>query len=177
MATTAPTTTLVTPDTIVEVVGFTQRQREWFLARDGHRCQFRYFDGKKWVRCKETRNLQVHHIMPRGFARLHMPLNFQLNGSMNGITLCVNHHVGQFGIHPDTFMAKMGYNDGNPNAFKDMMVARASLNKLGQPYWDTRWDWMFARIARKATLRYIRAHPYPANGNRDNTGRLPVAPH
>lgn len=155
-----------------EVVGFTQKQREWFLARDGNRCQFHYFNGIKWARCKNTSNLQIHHIIPRGWARLHMPKNFQLNGSMNGITLCTEHHVGQKGIHPDTYQAKTQYRAGKKDAFDNMMKRRKELNLQGKPYWRTTWDWMLSRICRKATLKVIRKCPYPVNGSRGNTGRI-----
>lgn len=155
------------------VVGFTDLQRKWFLERDGHRCQFRYFNGISWVQCKNTSGLQVHHIVPRGWSSLHLPANFQLNGSMNGITLCCEHHVGKNGVHPDTFQANAKYRKGNKGAYEEMMSERKTLNKRGEPYWNTKWDWQFARICRKNTLRFIRAHPYPDNGNRGNTGRKP----
>lgn len=155
-----------------EIVGFTQNQRKWFLDRDEHRCQFHSFNGIKWVRCKHTNNLQVHHIVPRGWAGMHLPHNFQLNGSMNGITLCEEHHVGKFSVHPDTFVARVKYNSGNKNAYREMMDERKAKNLKGTPYWDTRWDWMFNRVARKATLKFARVRPYPVNGNRSNTGRV-----
>ncbi len=157
-----------------EVVGFTQNQRSWFLKRDNNQCQFHYFDitRLRWVRCGCTTHLQVHHIIPRGWARLHMPKNFQLNGPMNGITLCEMHHVGKGSVHPDTHQAKVLYSAGKKDAFDRMMKARAELNNKGIPYWRTTWDWMFNRLARKATLKFIRLNPYPANGNRGNTGRI-----
>lgn len=154
------------------VVGFTQLQKDWFHKRDGNRCQFRSFNGIKWVQCTETRGLQVHHRIPRGWSKMHMPNNFQLNGSMNGICLCASHHVGKDGVHPDTYLANEQYRNGLKTAYDDMMSTRSKLNKKGQPYWDTRYDWMFERIIRKNTLRFIRANPYPANGNRGNTGRM-----
>ena len=91
---------------------------------------------------------------------------------MNGITLCELHHVGKNGVHPDTFRAKMQYNTGNKRAFEDMMESRRALNIRGEPYWNTKWDWQFSRLCRKATLRFIRKNPYPDNGNRGNNGRL-----
>ena len=44
----------------LSVNGFTPNQRKWFLRRDGNRCMFHEYDGKKWKRCKNTDNLQVH---------------------------------------------------------------------------------------------------------------------
>ena len=155
------------------IVGFTQGQRDWFHERDGHRCQFRWFNGIKWVQCKNTTKLQVHHIVPRGWAGKHLPSNFQLNGSMNGILLCTEHHVGRNGVHPDTFQANLNYRKGDKQAYEEMMSARKKLNLRGEPYWETKWDWQFQRTARKNTLRFIRAHPYPENGNRGNSGRYP----
>lgn len=156
-----------------EVVGFTRKQREWILERDGHRCQFRWFNGIKWVQCKETEGLEVHHIIPRGWAIYHMPHNFHLNGAMNGISLCGHtHHCGLEGVHPDTAKARKAYYEGNHNAFKEMMEERARMNQAGQPYWVTKWDWMLSRLARKNSLKFMRAHPYPENGNRGNTGRI-----
>lgn len=157
---------------IQEVVGFTDNQRKWFHQRDGGRCQFRWFNGLRWVQCSERVHLEVHHRIPRGWAMMHMPKNFSLNGSMNGIVLCQNHHRGQKSVHPDTFLAQKKYNGGNKKAFDEMMQERAKLNQRGQPYWVTRWDWMFERVIRKNTLKFIRAHPYPVNGNRGNTGRI-----
>lgn len=164
-----------------EVVGFTQNQRNWFLSRSAisnkgvPRCEAYHFNifKMKWERCSATRNLQVHHIVPRGWARKHMPKSFMLNGSMNGIVLCGDScHCGKNGVHPDTYEALQKYRKGNKNAFKEMMDERRIKNNKGIPYWNTRWDMQFARICRKATLKFIRANPYPANGNRGNTGRL-----
>lgn len=155
-----------------EVVGFTAKQRRWFLERDEHQCQFRYFRNGKWVRCRATRGLQIHHIIPRGWSKVHMPKHFPVNGSLNGITLCARHHVGRDSVHPDTHEAKMQYNRGNKNSFKDMMDKRKRKNQRGIPYWNTQWDWMFTRIVKKQTARFARVKPYPENGNRGNNGRL-----
>jgi len=116
-----------------EVVGFTQAQRQWILARDGNQCQFYSFNGFKWVRCKAVVSLQVHHIIARGWSKYHMPDNFQLNGSMNGISLCVMHHVGKNGVHPDTYAANVAYHKGDKQAYEKMMAKRKALNLQGIP--------------------------------------------
>lgn len=154
-----------------EVVGFTDKQRQWFLERDGHRCQFHYFAGR-WIRCAAKTNLQVHHIIPRGWSRRHLPPSFQVNGSLNGITLCEKHHVSQGSVHPDTFKANQEYRRGDKQSYVNMMERRRDFNNRGEPYWCTKWDWMFNRIARKQTGRYSRIKPYPTNGNRGNNGRV-----
>lgn len=74
-----------------KAIGFTPKQRQWALNRDGNQCSmFMYIDGK-WVRCKNTQHLQVHHIVPRGYASKHYPKHFPLNGPNNCITLCREH--------------------------------------------------------------------------------------
>ncbi len=168
---------------LASVVGFTQNQRAWILRRDGNRCQFHRNVCGVWVRCRNTQNLQVHHIVPRGWAARHFPHKFPINGSLNGVTLCDQHHVGDvdyedetYVIHPDTAEAKRGYRNGNKNAYNDMMDNRRTLNEKGIPYWNTTWDWMLARIAKKQTARYTRKNPddkYPTNGRRGNNGREP----
>lgn len=168
---------------VASVVGFTNNQRAWILKRDQNRCQFHRNVGGVWVRCRNRKNLQVHHIIPRGWAARHLPNHFPINGPNNGITLCDAHHVGDvdyydedFVVHPDTTVAKQSYRQGNKQAYKEMMDNRKKLNESGMPYWNTRWDWMFTRIARKQTSKYLRQNPddkYPTNGRRGNTGREP----
>lgn len=168
---------------VASVVGFTQNQRAWVLRRDGSRCQFHYNVGGVWVRCRNTQNLQVHHIVPRGWAARHFPHKFPINGSLNAITLCDQHHIGDvdcedsiYVVHPDTAKAKREYREGNKGAYNDMMKNRRELNEKGVPYWNTRWDWMFNRIAKKQTAKYTKSNPddkYPKNGRRGNNGREP----
>lgn len=154
-----------------EVVGFSPKQREWFLERDGHRCQHRHFNGFKWVQCQVTSGLQVHHIIPRGWARNHLPKTFPVNGANNGITLCEFHHVGKGSVHHDTFLARQAYQEGNKNAYNEMSARRKELNEKGEPYWNTRWDWMFNRVVKKKNVSFLRKHPYPQNGKRGLNGR------
>lgn len=154
-----------------EVVGFTDKQREWIKERDGNRCQmFEYVRGK-WVQCPNRTHLEVHHILPRGWCTLHMPKNFNINGCYNGITLCKAHHVSEIGVHPDTAEALKKYRSGNKNAFHEMMDARRVLNERGIPYWNTTWDWLFNRRVKKNTLRMLVKRRYPTNSKRGNTGR------
>jgi len=170
---------------IVSVVGFTQNQRAWFLRRDGNRCQFHFRVAGVWVRCKNTDHLQIHHIVPRGWAAKHFPHKFPINGPMNGIALCKMHHVGygvdpedkyetQFVVHPDIEVARRRYVKGqDPNSYEEMQDVRRELNEGGLPYWNTMWDWMFNRIANLQTLRFARKEEYPENRRRGRTGREP----
>lgn len=155
-----------------DVVGFTEKQRKWFLERDNHQCQmFRYVRGK-WVQCPNKTKLQVHHLIPRGWCKEHLPKTFPLNGSQNGICLCTSCHVGLLGVHPDTQKAKVAYRNGDKNAFTTMRVEREKLNSQGIPYWNTQWDWLFQRRIKKNNLKMLRRKPYPQNGNRDLNGRI-----
>lgn len=154
-----------------EVVGFSPKQREWFLERDGHRCQHRHFNGLKWVQCPVTTGLQVHHIIPRGWAIMHLPPSFPINGANNGITLCAFHHVGKSSVHNDTFVAQEAYRQGDKEAYSKMRQRRKELNLQGVPYWNPQWDWMFNRIVKKLNVSFLRKNPYPQNGKRGLNGR------
>lgn len=165
-----------------EVVGFTQNQRNWLLARDGQRCLFYVFVKGIWQRCKNTQHLQAHHILPRGWALLHLPKDFEVNSSANGIILCRENHIGYrmngedaiYVIHRDTELARVNYST-DKSSFAKMKTNRKALNERGIPYWETRWDWMFNRLAKRNNLLYAGKFPndlYPMNGRRGNTGRL-----
>ena len=146
-----------------KVRGFTEKQRQWFLRRDGHRCMFWTMIDGKWVRCKNAKRLQVHHILPRGFCSMHFPKDFAVNGATNGITLCEMHHIGNaendlYVVHPDTRTAHGKYADDR-NSYRQMMEAREVRNRLGVPYWNTVFDWMFNRLAVKQTEMYRKSNP------------------
>lgn len=156
-----------------EVVGFSSSQRAWFLEAYGHRCAFYSKIRGKWLRCRNTDRLQLHHIYPRGFYRENMHPDFNVNGSQNGIILCEDHHVGKFGVHPDTYRARLAYRGGDKNAFNEMMDIRKELNKAGIPYWNTCYDLMFIRTNQRFVGRYhAKKFKYPSNGNRGLNGRL-----
>lgn len=165
-----------------EVAGFTKKQREWFLQRDGHRCMFRWKNASgNWVRCAETVGLQIHHIVPRGWARENLGLEFEVNSPYNGITLCKVHHVGwkmgrdfQNCVHTDNETARLAFKHGNRSAYRQMHDYRVGLCRKGNPYWNTRFDWMFNGMAKKHTDNF--KVPYPQNGNRYMNGRVRVKP-
>ena len=156
-----------------KATGFTKAQRQWFLSADNNQCQFHYIgsDGR-WHRCKNTTRLQVHHIVPRGWASMHYPKDFPLNGPNQGITLCEFCHVGNpDSVHPDTLDAQEAYRNGDKDAFKKMMDKRYELNRQGIPYWNTKYDLMFVRIVQKRNVAYLRNHPYPDKGKYGKIGR------
>jgi len=43
---------------------------------------------------------------------------------------------------------------------------RRLLNEEGEPYWDTEFDWMYGRIAKRNTLKFRRrgGRPFPKKG-------------
>lgn len=156
-----------------KVKGFSDAQRRWIIQRDESQCQFHYVgsDGK-WHRCHNKAKLQVHHIVARGFASLHYPTDFPVNGAYNGICLCELHHImSPQSVHPDAFIAHNEYVAGNKNAFNEMMQKRYELNKKGIPYWNTQYDLQFVRIVEKANVSFLRTHPYPDKGKYGKTGR------
>ena len=60
-----------------------------------------------------------------------------------------------FVIHPDTATALREYGRGNKKSFEEMVAERDKLVAQGTPYWDTSCDWMYSRVARKATARKL----------------------
>ena len=111
-----------------EVAGFTQKQRLWFLERDGNRCMWYDKILGVWVRCKGNTELQIHHIVPRGWARENMGLDFPVNSSDNGITLCRKHHVGWYMghqykncVHTDNEATRIAYSNGDKSAYQKMI--------------------------------------------------------
>lgn len=53
-----------------------------------------------------------------------------------------------------------------------MMQERRKLNEKGMPYWNTLYDWMYSRLAKKNTGKYVKKFPYPENKNRGKNGRI-----
>lgn len=155
-----------------EVAGATEAQRRWVLDRDGHRCQRYHFDGIRWLRCNRRDHLQVHHVIARYWASVHLPPGFHVNGPYNLITLCEHCHIGsEDSAHPDTFEANQKYRAGNHNAYNEMNTKRRALTEKGIPYWNTVSDWSFNRILKRLNVSYLKRHPYPSNGVRGVTGR------
>lgn len=157
---------------MAKVPGFTKAQREWILERDGHQCSFMTFDPARgeWVRCKNTKRLQVHHITPRGFYDYHLRgCGWDVNSPENGITLCRFHHIGErardedkpYVIHWDMRIARKTYNGGvRGNSFERMRANRVRFNQeMGRPYWNTRWDWLFNLVVALRNKQF--QQPFP----------------
>lgn len=137
-------------------------QRRWILARDNGQCQHFSYKRGKWVQCpqKDPTKLHVHHILPRRFMSAHMPW-VDPHRPYNLLTLCIDHHNGKYGVHPDMDDALYDYRGGNKDAFIERFKARRVLVDKGDIYWDTKFDWQYVRRARKNTIRFSRGNPYP----------------
>jgi len=66
------------------IKGFNKKQKEFIHRRDNGQCQF--------LGCK-SRGTQVHHIVPKSYAKkeLHWSLA-KINNVNNGVLLCAEHH-------------------------------------------------------------------------------------
>jgi len=159
-----------------KVPGFSKKQRSWVLERDHYRCSMMIYDhgSSLWSRCPTTTDLQVHHVIPRGWFTKHiLPLksNWDVNGPDNGITLCSTHHIGKqaeksqsiYIIHPDTEVARLAYSQGDYASFEEMVRNRTVLNENGIPYWNTRWDWLFVRLMKMRNERHDIEYPFAKN--------------
>lgn len=156
-------TSLEKPD---DYVGFTQKQREFLINRDGHQCLFRQYIDGRWVRCTQSENLHIHHVIPRRWCLYHLPYGFEVNGPLNAVTLCKFHHVGygavsgemEFVVHPDVEPTRMAYSLGNIQAYEQMKERREALVQSGRAYWNTEFDWYFVLAARQMS-RGISGYP------------------
>lgn len=138
-----------------EIPGFTEKQRQWFLDRDGNRCSmFTCIDGS-WQRCQNTEYLHIHHVTPRGWYAQHSNRTWDVNDETNGIVLCQEHHVGKYAdfsdrfvIHADVRNAWHLYRQGDEEAYDRVDARHEELCSRGIPYWNTEHDWLFYRLVR-----------------------------
>lgn len=137
------------------VPGTTKAQRKWILQRDENQCMMRTFDGELWVRCTGQSPLEVHHILPRGFASIHAARTFAVNGPDNLITLCRKCHKK---VHPDMVAAQFGYAE-SVDSYNEVFETRNEMTDEGRPYWRTRWDWMFHFLTARANTGYEPTYP------------------
>ncbi|MBU4332653.1 HNH endonuclease [Patescibacteria group bacterium] len=117
----------------------------------------------RWTRCKATKPLHLHHIIPRGWSSHYSNLGekFKVNGPDNGIILCAHHH---WVIHPDMPPCFRSDREGNKDAFQLMFEARERRCLRGDPYWETKYDhWMLWELVHLANQKF--GEPYPICGN------------
>ena len=145
---------------------FTPKQRQWILERDGKRCMFHWKVNGKWVRCENTKNLEVHHIIPSVWVEVNLP-DWDHDRPTNAVTLCREHHrMGKVCVHPSHFKAQQMYRKDNDSFGKAQKQAR-EFSERGEPYWESIWDWMWFKIARKQTAKFSPKNPWPiSNGKK-----------
>ena len=157
---------------MAKVPGFTLPMRRWAHLRDGHRCSFFTFKNGIWNQCGNTKGLDVHHLVPRGYYSQHFRRDWDLNGPDNCLTLCSEHHRGfntsipdRLVIHPDTRVALREYRKGDKGAFKKMMDVRYELCRNGETYWNTTHDLVLKHLVMRRNLVFLAENPYPYRKN------------
>jgi len=140
-----------------EIPHWTLKQREWFLRRDDHRCQFLDIIGGTPKQCGNKYNLHLHHIVPRRWAKHLKWTKEQANAPTNGIVLCSFCHL--YKIHPDIgYLArKMYFYD--ETSYQKIEQWHDILTNEGIPYWWDIWDGILRRIATTRTRDYLKVNP------------------
>jgi len=138
------------------VLGFTPKQKKWFLARDDNQCQFMLDESegmKEPRRCGNEVDLQLHHINPKGYA--HFVLNWpekKINSPDNGIILCKHHHLGR--IHAEMELLGNFMYRFSEDSYSRLIQWHRVLTKAGIKYWWTYWDSDLKRRARARTWMF-----------------------
>ena len=131
------------------------------LARDEYYCHFPIrFTDKTYRPSRRTEKQQIHHVDPYRYAQVHLGWNLeQINSPENLITLSERYHIGV--IHPDIFVAKEKYRNGDKQAFEYCFAHRRRLCDAGGVYWFNAYDDVFKRIAYERTNRFSQDYPFP----------------
>ena len=138
-------------------LGWTEKQKQWFLRRDEGVCQFVDFASGRPRSCFNTKNLHIHFIVPPRFTKhLNLPED-QIISPFNGIVVCEFHHLNC--IHPDIgiLARKMYYY--TPDSYRIMEQWHKALAQAGIPYWFTTWDELLKMIATARSRKYLKEHP------------------
>lgn len=124
---------------------FSPAQRNWFLERDDHQCQFPVdWTDNTYKPCSSQDRLEIHHRVPQRYSKeiLHK-FPDEIDTPDNGITLCHHHH--QEFVHPDMLSARHEYGK-NKQSFQETFNKRDKLLAQGQAYWNQMYDTLFIRI-------------------------------
>lgn len=139
---------------------YTRAVRESILERDEYKCQgCSIFSGcrrkhpvsihpHRKRRGKRGGDLHVHHLLPQKFSSV---LGLNPNYPTNLITICAQLHVSEDGIHPDVAVAHQKYQNGNQNAFNEMVASREELLQSRRIYWNDQYDRQLSVIAARRT--------------------------
>lgn len=122
-------------------------------------CQFPIrFTSETYRPSRRTDNLQIHHIVPYRYAQVILNWDTEsINAPENLITLSEHYHVGV--IHPDIFVAKEKYRQGDKQAFEYCFAHRRRLCDDGGIYWYNAYDDVLKKIATERTARYLQEYP------------------
>jgi len=143
---------------LMTLMAFSQRQKEWIRARDDNECQFPVVvKSDSYKPCGRTDHLQVHHaIIPQRFGRENGYAPEELDVAENGITLCESHHNGV--IHNDMLVARLAYGK-DKTSFAQAFERRGEKLEQGEVYWNTEYDSLFERIIKARNGRVD--EPFP----------------
>ena len=161
-----------------KILGTTPRQREWvkrayravFNAPEGRQvCAFPVIRDEGFYPHGFVDKIQVHHIMPKGFASYVLGWNdHQINSPFNLIPICETHHLARGlveldylnnvvpALHPDMEIARRGYTGKeHPTSYDFAFQDRIEMMKRGEPYWNTDWDRALLQKAEETYYRYL----------------------
>ncbi len=158
----------------------TRRQIEWvirawdrvFGAPPGwHICGFPVIKNERFYLhgLVPESEIQVCHIMPRGFASFVLGWDErEVNSPFNLVPMCRQHGLGRglpdldyenmvvAALYPDMEAARRDYAGRRaPNPYRRALAARAEMIRRGEPYWNTDWDEALVRKAEEVYYRYL----------------------
>jgi len=160
--------------------GTTRRQRDWvkrawdtvFHAPKGkHVCGFPVVKDEGFYLHGFVDNVQIHHLMPRGYASHVLGWDErEINSPFNLYPLCLKHHAGHglteldyknevvSAVHPDMEVARQGYTGKkHPNSYDFAFGDRTELMKRGEEYWNGDFDQSLLVKAEEVYYRYLQS--------------------
>ncbi len=171
--------------------GFTTKQKRWIknaynTVMGEYFCVFPlYSEENGWTQCKNTQELQIHHITPQGYSK--RILSEDPDRPDNACPLCVMHHngTGYTGsldhhndlvpiLHPDMEWARRNYHKYNKESYQLVFKGRKERTNKGEIYWNPDWDNALREIAERVFFEYVILHPedqFPGKGVNGNGKR------
>jgi hypothetical protein len=151
------------PPVNLEKVEFalTQKQREWVLKRDGHKCQATCRHN-----CNQRQGLEVDHLMPQRYA---FDLGIDPDFPENTLSKCKNAHNIK---HPDRIATLHNYHDlksQGRNAFQELGQQRDELLQQHKIYWNDANDRTDSVRAVQLTQRFKPNNPWPEKKSNGQT--------
>lgn len=163
-----------------EPLDITTRQRRWitnaWTQTVGLDCQmFNYTEKKGFCPCGR-KEVHLHHIMPKRYARDVLEwTREEINNPKNIIPICPRSHLGRGYpremsldhhngepvdiIHTDIAWAFRNYKPEENNSFKRVMSGRNVLVDKGDEYWNPDYDFYLVERAREVVDNYVIMNP------------------